>query len=692
MSNGFDPNITQLSAEEEKEIGHKVDLEIAKSHNSMLKLGAYANILSGIFIIWILYNHVNFSLLMGWYGAIVITSLIDVWWARRYEASYIIPSQLKAWRRVFYVIVAAICLAWTSLGIVFVNNDLHYELYTITFLQVVVFGFCFTSITDFVVASIAIACLLLPTIIYRIYLAIHSILTVGYDPSLNIAIALSLFILGAFMLPVCYFAAHLVRKFFFVSFANVTLNQKLENANKFLEQRVQERTIELEKTLKTVTYQATHDLLTDLPNQRSLLDFMQSALKKANKNNAMFCVIFFTLNEIEKINDGLGHQVGDFVIKSIAQRFQEKFGEYANINKPIKYTVTLSRKDVFVILLEPIFKLEEIEPNVEPLFSILDDPVYSENQVIKLTASIGISVFPRNGRDVKTLLMNADAAMLRAKQYGGNSLNMYKTEINADISRQLELESNLHTALKNSEFNLQYQPFVDVKTGEITGVEALVRWENPTLGRISPDNFIPLAEANGIIIPLGEWVFYTACVQTKLWHQLGFKNIKVAINLSAKQLTQKNFVETIKRILQKVDLSPEFIELELTETAAFQEDVLPILKQFKAMGLGLSVDDFGTGYSSLSNLKLIEIDKIKIDKSFVQDLATNHDSRAIVSNTIALAKKMKITILAEGVENKEQLKFLKENGCELIQGYYFSQPVNADVFTELLISKKRYEV
>jgi EAL domain-containing protein (putative c-di-GMP-specific phosphodiesterase class I) len=231
---------------------------------------------------------------------------------------------------------------------------------------------------------------------------------------------------------------------------------------------------------------------------------------------------------------------------------------------------------------------------------------------------------------------------------------------------------------------LQFQPVINLQTGHICSAEALIRWNSPTLGYVMPDNFIPIAEATGIIVPLGEWVLRTACEQVKCWHDMGFISMRVAVNLSAKQLLRKNLRLKIKDILDKTGIAPEYIELELTESVAFQKEVVPLLKQFKRMGFGLSIDDFGTGYSGLSNLKLFSIDTLKIDKSFVRDLMTNNDSRAIVSNTIALAKKINVKIIAEGVETREQLNFLIENGCDMIQGYYYSPPIDADAISHLL--------
>jgi diguanylate cyclase (GGDEF)-like protein len=684
---------SHITNSEEKDIEDKISFEIVKSHHSMIKLGGVTNIIAGIFVVWTLYSQENTTLLWSWYVALVVASLVDILWANRYKYSDITPAKLNTWRKGFFVILAGLCLVWGSIGVLFISGGLQYQFYTIAFLLAVLIGFSFTAVTDFIIASISIACILGPTIFYRTFIGFQNLILEGHDRDLNVGISVSIFILATFLLIACYIGSKLVHKFFKLSFENVALSHKLENMNKFLEKRVKERTIDLENSLKLVTYQATHDLLTDLPNPRLLLEYLQSSIERANINHHLLGVAFFSINEIEKINEGLGHQAGDLIIKIIAQRLQNKFGQAGkNYNYDgTYYTLSLSRKDVFVILVEPLYKIEDIEKKADPLFAVLDEPVRIEKQTLKLTGSIGVSIYPRHGREIKSLLMNADAATLQAKQRGGNCLSIYKDEINADLSRQLEMESYLHTALQNKEFVLQYQPFVNIHTGLICGAEALVRWNNATLGFISPAEFIPLAEANGIILPLGEWVFRTACLQAKIWQQHN-KSLKVAVNLSAKQLHQKNIIQMISSILTESDLSHENIELELTESEAFQNEVIPILKQFKVMGLCLSIDDFGTGYSGLSNLKLITIDKLKIDKSFVQDVVTNSDSRTIVENTISLAKKLGISVLAEGVETKEQLKFLKDNGCDMIQGFYFSPPINVDAFTELLISNKRFSV
>lgn len=688
--------LSSLSSLEKIEIEEKVQFEFEytnfKTFAKMTKIGGLANVLGGLFVVWVLYHQVDQILLLSWYAILFTLNMTNIVWSAYFDYRYKDMTRilLRNWLRGLYVIMACMCLTWGAIGFLFVPRDPYYELYIITFLQVVALSYGFGATFDFDLALDSVICLLLPTIIFRIYEAIiYETYLKGSEFVVDVGFSISLLILGIFLLVVCYIGYVLTKNQSLLSSLNSTLNEKLEDINKFLEERVKERTVELEKSLKLVTYQATHDLLTDLPNQRLLTEVLQTSIVKAKQKEQLFAIACFCLNELDKINDGLGHQVGDFVIKTIAKRLEvahEKFKVILN-----NYVVALSRRDVFVILIDPI-DIATVEEEVKQLLNVVEESIYTENQVVKLTASIGLSIYPLNGNDSKTLLMNAEAAMLRARQFGGNRIDMYKAEINADISKQLALENHLYQAMKNNEFILRYQLFVDLKTGEICGAEALVRLNSSTFGMVSPAVFIPLAEANGLILPLGEWVLKTGCEQLKQWQAAGHEKFKLAINLSAKQLHQKNIVQVITTILQKAQIDPHNIELELTETAVFQEDVFPIIKQLKALGVSLSIDDFGTGYSGLSNLKRFDIDKLKIDKSFVQDIDKSQDSRAIVANTIAMAKKMNILVLAEGVETREQLNILLELGCDMVQGFYFSQPVSAEIFTELLQSRKKFEI
>ncbi|HVE43772.1 MAG TPA: bifunctional diguanylate cyclase/phosphodiesterase [Gammaproteobacteria bacterium] len=670
--------------EGEINLDQSVTYELNEMQLKMMKVGASTNIITGLFVIWMLHTQVPLPLLLTWYSALFFTSLIEIIFSFYYQRSRVKPHQMKPWLAVYHCILIPICLVWGSMSVVFEINSIQYLLYTMTFLQVVLFGFSMATLTDFKANAISTVCLVLPYLVYHSFYSLHAMMTSGAPARLTLGFSLSLFILATFLLITSYIGNNLIKKSFKLTFENVALNKKLEQANAFLEDRVKERTIELEDSLKLVTYQATHDLLTDLPNQRLLQEYFEKATVSANQNNRSFAVACFVLNEIQKIDDGFGHETADSVIKTVARRFKKSFDK--NIGA-VHYTITLSRKDIFVILIEFLDDTNDIEKAVQPLFFILDETIRVKKQSVKLTASIGASMYPKDGHQSKLLLMNATSAMLRAKEMGGNNINIFSTKNNIDVAEQLALERDLHIALKNNEFILHYQPVVDLKTGKVCSVEALLRWNHPSLGMISPGKFIPLAENNGIIIPLGEWAFRTACMQTKIWHDQGFTALKVAINLSSKQLRRKDIVQTFAHILKTTQLSPAHVELELTESEAFLNETIPIVKQLKAMGLSLAIDDFGTGYSGLSNLKLFDIDKLKIDQSFIRDVATNEDSRAIVENTIALAKKINVKVLAEGVETKEQLSFLQRAGCHLIQGYYFSKPIETKELTQLLKHK-----
>ncbi len=346
--------------------------------------------------------------------------------------------------------------------------------------------------------------------------------------------------------------------------------------------------------------------------------------------------------------------------------------------------LTISRKDTFNIIVSQI-NTEQAAEKIKIFFSVVDEPFYLQNRGVKMAASMGVSIYPNDGEDGHSLLINADSAMLQAKQFGGNRMEFYRKEINAQLPKQLELESDLHAALDNNQLQVYYQPLVDISTGRVVGSEALLRWPHPIHGFISPANFIPLAEETGLIIPIGAWVMQEACRQTREWQKMGF-DLTVAVNLSEKQLRHESILDTVNRVLLATDYDPNKLELEITETGILDENAIPMIKQFTKLGIKIAVDDFGTGYSGLSYLKRFSIDKLKIDQSFIRDIPGNNDSITIVSAIIAMAKELKVRSLAEGVETADQLQFLKNKGCDYIQGYYFSKPLEASFFTRLLLS------
>lgn len=448
--------------------------------------------------------------------------------------------------------------------------------------------------------------------------------------------------------------------------------------------------LKLENTL--VSYQANHDLMTGLPNQRLLPQYLESAINIVKNTNNVFALVSFSLNRMDLIYDSLGQAAGNAIIQSVASRLNALAAHLSNENDTTQYVITISRKDIFKIILFPL-TLDEATLKAKIIFSVLDEPFYLEKRGVKVTASMGLSIYGSDGDSVETLVTHADAAMLQAKQIGGNALEVYRQEISEHSPKKLDIENDLHNVLKNNQLQVYYQPLIDLKSGNIAGMEALLRWLHPVHGFISPIQFIPIAEETGLIIPIGEWVMRQACIQTRKWHQMGFASLKVAVNLAGKQIRHENIINVIEDILKSTGLGRQFLELEITETSILDESVTNVIKEFKNMGLSLSVDDFGTGYSGLSYLKRFSIDKLKIDQSFIRDIPTNTNSMTIVSAILAMGKELNVKTLAEGVETEEQLHFLRKKGCDYIQGYYFSKPIEASAFTQLLLnwSKRSYQ-
>lgn len=444
--------------------------------------------------------------------------------------------------------------------------------------------------------------------------------------------------------------------------------------------------LKLENTL--VSYQANHDLLTDLPNERLLPQFFESATRFVKNTEDVFALVCFSLNRLEIITDTLGPESSNIIIQSVANRLKLLAKQEAKPPNNTNFIITISRKDTFNIIIVPL-KSNEVENRIKLLFSVLDDLFYLENQAIKMTSSIGISIYPNDGVDIHSLIVKADSAMLQAKQFGNNRYEFFKTEIHEPLPKLIEMENALYEALKHQQFQLYYQPIVDIRSGTLSGMEALLRWLHPIHGFISPINFIHIAEDTGIIIQIGEWVLKEACTQTKLWHDMGFSTLKVAVNFAEKQIRSGSIINMIRHVLDKTGFDPRYLEIEVTETEILDEKAIPIIQEFKKLGLSLVVDDFGTGYSGLSYLKRFSIDKLKIDQSFIRDIPENTDSIAIVSAILAMAKELKVKTLAEGVETKQQLEFIQEKGCDYFQGYYFSKPLEKEFFTQLLLSNKR---
>lgn len=428
---------------------------------------------------------------------------------------------------------------------------------------------------------------------------------------------------------------------------------------------------ERKKREETLLRLATHDTLTGLPNRTLLKDRLDWAISHAQRNQTLAALLFMDLDRFKTINDTLGHNIGDQLLKYVANRLKNCVRE--------EDTVARLGGDEFVILLNGLPNVEVIEDIAAKILDALSYPIKLENHEVYTSPSIGISVYPRDGNDTDSLLKQADLVMYRAKSQGGNRHLYYMPEIDIPDKGRLDMEAKLRAALENENFTLHYQPRLSLQSGAIVGVEALLRWRHPRLGPISPAQIIPILEDTGLIIPVGEWILRTACQQCKSWQIEGGHDIHVAVNISATQFKQEDFVEQVETILQETGLNPRCLELELTETLIMQnaEEVINCLNRLQALGVRLAIDDFGTGYSSLSYLKHFPINYLKIDRSFVSSITTDTNDRAIVSAIISLAHTLNLKVIAEGVESLEQLSYLSTRKCDEIQGNFFSLPLSA---------------
>ena len=421
-----------------------------------------------------------------------------------------------------------------------------------------------------------------------------------------------------------------------------------------------------------IQFLAYYDALTGLPNRTLLQDRLAKALAGASRRNDKVALLFLDLDGFKIINDSLGHSVGDLLLKQIADRLK-RFSRDQD-------TVARLGGDEFLIVLSDVKDIPDAAVAAERLMDAMTGGFVVQGHPLSVSCSLGISIFPEHGVDGETLIKNADAAMYSAKDNGRNNIQLFTDQMNAQAVERLALESSLRRALEKKELFLVYQPQMDVATGKITGLEALLRWQHPELGLVPPDRFIRIAENSGLIIPIGEWVLRAACSQARRWQDEGIPAVVVAVNVSAVQFRQPGFCELIKRVLEETGLAPQYLGLELTEglLLADADVTFAVLQDLKAMGLSLAIDDFGTGYSGFSYLRHFWVSKLKIDRSFIRDVAVNPDDAAITAAIISMAKSLRLKAVAEGVENEAQMSFLRAHHCDEIQGYYFSRPLTAE--------------
>ena len=429
-----------------------------------------------------------------------------------------------------------------------------------------------------------------------------------------------------------------------------------------------------------VQYLAYYDALTDVPNRTLLQDRLSKALASARRQKDKVALLFLDLDRFKNINDSLGHALGDFLLQKVGERLKRWARE--------QDTVARLGGDEFLIVLTRIRDVADAAVAAERLMAAMTNEFIVQGNPLSISCSLGISIFPDHGESGEILIKNADAAMYSAKEKGRNNFRFFTEKMNAEVEERLTLENSLRLALERNELFLVYQPQMDMATGNIIGLEALLRWQHPELGLVPPDRFIRIAENSGLIMPIGEWVLRTACSQTRKWQDEGHAAVSVAVNVSAVQFRQEDFCNLIRRVLQETGLAPQYLELELTESLllANADVTLSVLQELKAMGLTLAIDDFGTGYSSFSYLRQFRVSKLKVDRSFVRDVAVNPDDAAITSGIISMAKSLNLKVIAEGVETEAQMSFLRAHQCDEIQGYYFSKPLTVDKVADKLRS------
>jgi diguanylate cyclase (GGDEF)-like protein len=428
-----------------------------------------------------------------------------------------------------------------------------------------------------------------------------------------------------------------------------------------------------------IHFMANHDALTGLPNRTLLKDRLTQAMWHAQRYDCWVTVVFIDLDNFKFVNDSLGHNAGDELLKIVAHRMAHRVSASDTV-------VRLGGDEFVILLLDQPRSVDIITATLQKIRAAIAEPIHIAGHDLQVTCSIGLANYPNDGTDADMLLANADAAMYRAKEIGRDNFQFYTPELNVKVHEKFLLQEELRNAIARSEFALVYQPQVDLRTGRIFAVEALIRWLHPTLGVTSPGKFIPLAEETGLIVPIGDWVLHEACRQNKAWQDAGLPPMAVCVNVSARQFKEKDWVGHVAGALRETGLEARYLELELTESLIMQdvEQAIATMKELQILGVQLSIDDFGTGYSSLAALKRFPVARLKIDKSFIDDIPDDENDKAVAGAVILLGQKLNLRVIAEGVETEAQAAFLRENNCDEMQGYYFSGPLSAPDIEKLL--------
>lgn len=464
------------------------------------------------------------------------------------------------------------------------------------------------------------------------------------------------------------------------------LMQESKNREEILEQTVKERTDSLQKSLNELEHRATHDSLTNLPNRTLLIDRITREIALAKRNNSIFAVIFIDLDRFKLINDSFSHESGDTLLKKLAERL-------SNVTRESDTIARLSGDEfIFISVTPELNNIENITVVANRILETINKNLHIADRDIIVSASLGISLYPQDGLTVEELLRNADLAMYRAKALGGNQFQLYTPELQEKCISRLEQESDLHNALINNEFFLEYQPQYEMKDHRLIGVEALIRWRHPKRGILLPMDFIPLAEETGLIVPIGEWIIATACQQHKTWQDMGLPLFPIAVNIATKQFMQPNFISMVKKILDDTKMEPKYLEVEVTENVILNTfNVIDSIHSLKQLGVTIVLDDFGTGNAGFNYLHNLPIDQLKIDQSFVQNINSNHSDEVIIQAIINMANSLHLDVVAEGIENDSQVQFLESHECHKFQGFYFNKPMPPEQFEKLMMRSEGSE-
>ncbi len=442
-----------------------------------------------------------------------------------------------------------------------------------------------------------------------------------------------------------------------------------------LDARMESKTAQMASSLREANAElqrlVLHDSLTKLPNRLLLGDRVQQTIEECRRGGSLCAILFVDLDRFKTLNDSLGHFAGDTVLRAVAER----------LKTAVRHEDTVSRLggDEFVILLKHIARVADAGEVARKVIECVSEPIVIDEHELRIGASVGIAIHPDHGAESDRLIANADAAMYHVKKSGRSSFAFFAPEMSTYFPKRLALENELRAAIEKKQFVLHYQPKVDMRTGRIVGMEALVRWRHPQRGMVPPSDFIPFAEETGLIVPLGNWVLQEACRQMREWQKRGIRDLVVAVNISGVQFQQHDLVESVSEALEDADLEPAYLELEITESVVMQNaaEAIVMLEELHRMGIGLSIDDFGTGYSSLNYLKRFPIDKLKIDQSFIRDISADANDAAIVQAIIAMAHGLRLRVVAEGVENEGQLDFLRALNNDEYQSFLYSKPLPA---------------